>query len=104
MKRKRLIVGSGIVLVGASLLAAWFGWRAIHGSERLTGPRQAIPLAVRTPPLVEPGPADWPCWRGPTGDGKSPVAGIRRDWSGGLPKRWEVSYLCQGTHTATWSA
>ncbi len=104
MKRKRLIVGSAIVMVGAVLLAARLGWQAIHGGERLTGSRQAIPQAVQTPPPVEPGLADWPCWRGPTADGKSPVTGIRKDWSGGLPKRWEVSFLCQGTHTATWSA
>ncbi len=104
MKRKRLIIGSAIVVVGAALLAAWLGWRAVHGGEGLTGVRQTIPPAMQTPPPVEPGPADWPCWRGPTADGKSPVAGIRKDWSGGLPKRWEVSFLCQGTHTATWSS
>ena len=55
-------------------------------------------------PSVAPGAADWPCWRGPTGDSKSPVTGIRKDWSGGLTKLWEVSFLCQGTHTATWSS
>ena len=104
MRRKRLIIGSGIVVVGAGLLGAWLGWRAIHGNERLTGARQAIPPAVRTLPPVEPGPADWPCWRGPAGDGKSTLTGIRKDWSGSLTKRWEVSFLCQGTHTATWSA
>jgi hypothetical protein len=65
---------------------------------------QGVPKAVQTFRPVEQGPADWPCWRGPKGDGKSSIAGIREDWSTGLTKRWEVSFLCQGTHTATWSS
>ncbi len=105
MKRKRWILGSGIaVVVVGAILAAWMAWLGIHGAERLGGPRQAIPQAKPTTRPVEPGPADWPCWRGPTADGKSPVTGIRKDWTGGLTKRWEVSFLCQGTHTATWSS
>jgi hypothetical protein len=39
---------------------------------------------------------DWPTGRGPTGDGKSPLTGIRKDWSGGLRKVWENAELCQG--------
>jgi outer membrane protein assembly factor BamB len=105
MKRKRLIISSGIaIIVAAVIFGAWMAWRGIHGTEHLEGARQAIPQALHTLPPVEPGPADWPCWRGPTGDGKSPVTGIRKDWSNGLTKLWEVSFLCQGTHTATWSS
>jgi outer membrane protein assembly factor BamB len=106
MKRRRLIIGLGgaVAVVGMAAVAAWLGWRAVHGAERLVGARQVIPPAAPAlPPLVE-GQADWPCWRGPAADGKSAVTGIRKDWSGGLAKRWEVSFLCQGTHTATWSA
>ncbi|KKL26140.1 hypothetical protein LCGC14_2398260, partial [marine sediment metagenome] len=48
---------------------------------------------------------DWPCWRGPNGDGKSLARGIRKDWSGGLRKLWEVNYLCLGGDSAaTYSA
>jgi outer membrane protein assembly factor BamB len=106
MKRKRLIIGSAIavVLVGAAIVVGWNVWLAIHGAERLAGSRQAIPRAVQVLRPVEQGPADWPCWRGPAGDGKSSVVGIRKDWSGGLTRRWEVSFLCQGTRTATWSS
>jgi len=106
MKRKRLTIGLAIavVFVGTVFFAARQAWLAIHGTERLSGPRQAIPQAVPTPRPVEKGQADWPCWRGPTADGKSSVTGIRKDWSNGLTKRWEVSFLCQGTHTATWSS
>ena len=105
MKRKRLLITLGAAVVfGAALLAAWLGWRAMQGAERLVGSRQTIPQAVPTPPPVAAGQADWPCWRGPAADGKSPVTGIRQEWSGGLTKRWEVRFLCQGTHTATWSS
>ncbi len=105
MRPKRLIISSGIVIaVAAVVLGAWMAWRTMHGTEHLEGARQAIPQAMRTFPPIEPGPADWPGWRGLTGDGKSPVTGIRKNWSGGLTKLWEVSFLCQGTHTATWSS
>ena len=45
--------------------------------------------------------ADWPCWRGPTHDLRSPLKGIRKDWAGGLKKAWEVEGLSPGTDT--WS-
>jgi outer membrane protein assembly factor BamB len=32
------------------------------------------------------------------------VTGIRTDWSGGLIRRWEVDYLCQGNRSVCWSA
>jgi outer membrane protein assembly factor BamB len=44
---------------------------------------------------------DWSCWRGPTRDGKSPLKGIRTDWSGGLRKVWEVTDLCVNLHEPT---
>jgi outer membrane protein assembly factor BamB len=106
MKRKRILIGSiiAVLLVGTAIFVGWYARRMIHGTESLRGPRQTIPQVVRDPRPIEPRVADWPCWRGPTGDGKSSVTGIRKDWSGGLKKRWEVSYLCQGPRTATWSA
>ncbi|MFC1840485.1 PQQ-binding-like beta-propeller repeat protein [Thermodesulfobacteriota bacterium] len=50
------------------------------------------------------GDADWICWRGINGDGRSSVSGIKTDWSDGLEKKWEINYLCQGKESATWSA
>lgn len=47
---------------------------------------------------------DWPRWRGINGDGRSDVTGIRKDWSEGLTKLWQVSDLCQGGEDpTTWS-
>lgn len=48
---------------------------------------------------------DWPCWRGPDGDGKSPLKGIRKDWTGGLKKVWEYNDLQpKNSKFDTWSA
>jgi outer membrane protein assembly factor BamB len=47
---------------------------------------------------------DWPCWRGPKGDGLTDVTGIRKDWAQGLKKVWEVKDLCSGKNAASWSA
>jgi outer membrane protein assembly factor BamB len=70
----------------------------------LSGPREAIPRPIAAPEPPRAGTADRLCWRGLDGDGRSPVTGIRTDWSGGLRKLWEVNFLCQGARTATWSA
>jgi len=56
----------------------------------------STPAAVAT--------ADWPCWRGPNSDGKNPMKGIRKDWTGGLKMVWEVTDLCQGKDSETWGA
>jgi len=56
----------------------------VTGGEAVAGPAAA---------------ADWPCFRGPTHDLKSPLKGIRKDWTGGLKKIWEVEGLSPGTGT-----
>ena len=104
MKRKRIVLFLVFTLVVAGGVAAYFVKRVIHGQADITGPVGVIPkeAAVRAAP--ERGQADWPCWRGFRGDGKSAVTGIRKDWSGDLKKLWEVDYLCQDGTSATWSA
>ena len=69
---------------------------------RETPPQAAA--AVEVPKSAEPVGEDWPCWRGPHGNGKSGVKGIKKDWSGGLRKLWEVDDLCRGEgDISTWS-
>ena len=41
--------------------------------------------------------ADWPQWRGPDRDGKSPETGLLKSWSGGGPRQlWKVSGIGKG--------
>lgn len=91
--------GPGAVNVGRETHAMWV---AKIGTGR-EPPRPAI-VPVLTGSQAASGPAaaaDWPHWRGPTSDMKSPLRGIRKDWSGGLRKVWEVRGLSPGAHT--WS-
>lgn len=106
MRRKRLVITivSVFVLALAGLIMAHFARLAIRGEEDVSGQIGAIPKTTDVPSPVKHGPADWPCWRGLQGDGKSNATGIRKDWSGGLKKLWELDYLCQGRQTVTWSA
>ncbi len=104
MKRKHIAICVACAIVLCGILVAHKAWNAIHGEQDIVGPVGAIPeqTAILSPPIQ--GPADWPCWRGLNGDGKSAVTGIRKDWPNGLKKLWEVDHLCQGKQTATWSA
>ena len=43
---------------------------------------------------------DWPAWRGPNHDGKSPATGLLKQWpEGGPPKLWEFNELGSGFST-----
>jgi outer membrane protein assembly factor BamB len=104
MKRKHIIIFVACAAALCAIIMVNVVWKAMHGDQDIVGPVGAIPepAAVLSPPTK--GPADWPCWRGLAGDGRSAVTGIRKDFSGGLKKLWEVDYLCQGKQSATWSA
>lgn len=104
---KILFLGLGLVVLTILAVAYWNREkisimiinRQVQGtSEEIpdTGPKADLPLTT--------GKADWICWRGPKGDGRSTVKGIRTNWSGGLKMKWQVGYLCQGEESATWSA
>jgi outer membrane protein assembly factor BamB len=106
MKRKRLVII--LVIVAIFVLAGLFffrmAWVSMQGQEELSGSKASIPKKSGDLPPITKGKADWHCWRGPSLDGKSSVTGIKKDWSGGLQKLWEVNYLCQGKDSVTWSA
>ncbi len=77
-------------------------WVASVGKAR--EPRGPAIVPVLTADKVASGPAaaaDWPHWHGPTGDLKSPMRPILKDWTNGLKKVWEVRGLSPGAHT--WS-
>jgi hypothetical protein len=42
------------------------------------------------------GEADWICWRGINGDGRSAVSGIKTDWSDGLEKNGKLIIYVMG--------
>jgi outer membrane protein assembly factor BamB len=95
--------GPGAANVGAFTRAMWVAKVGKGGG--LPSPA-IVPVLVAKQAPTAPAPAaataDWPHWRGPSGDLKSPMRGIRKDWAGGLRKVWEVTGLSSGAHT--WSA
>jgi outer membrane protein assembly factor BamB len=105
--KKKILIGLIVPALVVTVLAVRFGplvlW-AILGNERLIGTRQAIPEPAKKISPIQKGNADWPCWRGANGDGKSTVTGITKNWSGGLRKLWEINFLCQGEHNVSWSS
>ena len=106
MKRKRrtIILALVAVFVLVALIFGRFAWIGIYGQQKLSGLQAPIPPKASTLTPVSKGEADWPNWRGPSGDGKSIVVGIRKDWSGGLQKLWEVNFISRGKKAVTWSA
>jgi outer membrane protein assembly factor BamB len=103
-KRRFWLLILVLVLAVVGLLVGRWLWFAIQGDERLQGLQEAIPERAKVITPLLSGEADWPCWRGPNSDGKSSVLGIKKDWSDGLTKLWQVNFLCQGARNVTWSA
>ena len=108
-QRSRLVIIAVVIFVLglAGIIVLRFrrhGQRDMNLELDVAGPLRAIPEASGILSPVARGAADWPCWRGGNGDGKSTVRGIRKDWSEGLKRLWQVDYLCQGKESATWSA
>jgi outer membrane protein assembly factor BamB len=78
-------------------------WAAKTGTAQVRGGGRLDILATTAAAAdAKPGnDVDWPRWHGPNGDSKNPTKGIRKDWTGGLKKVWEVSGLSP-SHS-TWS-
>ena len=103
-KRRTIILIIVAILVVLGLFMFRMIWVGIHGQEELSGSQEAIPGRTEALTPITKGESDWPYWRGPTGNNRSSVTGIRKDWSGGLQKLWEVSFLDQGKDAVTWAA
>ena len=98
-------LGALALVLIVSAIWLWPSLKILTGTEALDHATEAIPDAAGTTPApLKKGEADWVRWRGAGEDGRSPVTGIIKDWSGGLKKLWEVNFLCQDNSTASWSA
>jgi outer membrane protein assembly factor BamB len=104
MKRSVKII---FVIVAVILVSGlYFGYQIyemVVGSEPLIGKQESIPAKSTIIPPITKGTADWPNWRGANFEGKSATTNINLDWSKGMEKLWQVSYLCQDKSTASWS-
>ena len=98
------IIGIVFVIITVALAWYWPTFNILSGTEGISGDTSAIPQSTdgELPPITSTE-TDWLSWFGPDGDRHASVTGIKTDWSGGLPKLWEVNYLCQGKESATWS-
>ncbi len=107
MKKKKIIKIVLIVLVVLMTMVGIFGyyiWNFTSGSEKISGVQDSIPAVQKEIPPIKKGEHDWRYWHGAAFDKKSTQTGIRKDWSGGLEKLWEVTFLCQGRQTVSWAA
>lgn len=106
MKKRTLriviIISSILLLVIVS--AGIYMYNFTQGSEKLSGKQEAIPEQTGETPSIAPGDADWNSWQGPNFDKKSTFTGLKTDWTNGLEKLWDVSFLCQDKRTASWAA
>lgn len=99
------LVGTLVLGVGGLVFFNWDSVQILTGTGDLGSPSQDIPKALEPAvTLRQTGESDWPCWRGPNGDGTSTVTDIIKDWSQGLNQLWQVDYLCQGPASATWGS
>ncbi|MFC1760913.1 PQQ-binding-like beta-propeller repeat protein [Planctomycetota bacterium] len=101
LKRIGIVLAISLPFLGVALYFAW-DWAAGYG-EDMSNANLEIPSPAANPPPLESGLTDWPQWKGPSNDNRSLVKNIRTDWSEGLPKLWEIEYLCQDTPSVAWS-
>jgi outer membrane protein assembly factor BamB len=97
-----IIIAAGIlVLMGGAF--GYFIWNSTQKSEDILGKREAIPQKTSVVDIISKGNSDWNTWQGPNFDKKSSFTGLKKNWSKGLTKLWEVNFLCQGDQTASWA-
>lgn len=105
LKITGVIIGLLVIVFAGLVIWNWDSLSTMFSNREIQGTVSAVPET--SPPSLPPltmGEADWICWRGAAGDGRSTVTGILTDWSAGLEKKWEIDYLCRGRAGGTWSA
>ncbi len=77
-------------------------WVAKLAASNTSVDRPDVVASTAAPTAKPANDIDWPCWRGPNGDGNSAAKGIRKDFTNGLEKVWQVTGL--SPVTCTWSS
>jgi outer membrane protein assembly factor BamB len=103
-KKRRIILFIATIIALLIGIAGYYMYNFTQGSENLVGNRQSIPDKTSAKDRLSTGNSDWTSWQGENYDKKSQFTGLKKDWSAGLKKLWEVNFLCQDDQTATWSA
>lgn len=99
------IIALGVVVIAVLVVLNWESLSNMLSNRELHGPVAAIPDSTDPGSLpITRAEADWVCWRGANGDGRSTMTGILTDWSTGLEKKWEIDYLCRHRSSVVWSA
>jgi outer membrane protein assembly factor BamB len=83
----RTVLKVGAIGIGLAITAgaAAFGWRLSGSVSERHGSASGTSL-----PAIPPGPADWPCWRGPHGNNVSDDPAPPLKWSATENVRWRV--------------
>lgn len=89
-----------VILFGA---ATWVYFWSTSFSGDLVWKADKIPTPAKIKSELKFENTGWPWWMGPLDNDYSPIQNIKKDWSKGLKKVWEVKYLCNGPKSMVWS-
>ena len=105
LKRILYVLAAIVLLIAGAVAVWWPELRILLDTGGLEGEPTAVPEAtIPQRPVPSKGVADWPCWQTAARDTHGGTIVIRKDWSAGLKKLWEVDFLCQGRASTSWSA
>ncbi len=96
-----LIITSTILVLFGFL--TWFYYWSTSFSGDLVWKGSRISKPAKQLSALQTENEGWPWWLGPLDNDHSPVQNIKKDWSNGLQKAWEVNYLCSGPKSMVWS-
>lgn len=103
--RRRLLLLATTALVLGAVYATRTVNRLANGQDDTAAFHEEIPQASAPGTVsLDDQSGEWPCWRGPSRDGKSPETGITTDWTNGLPLLWQIGFLAQGANAYSHAA